>query len=101
MSQMLDVIKKASLGAVDAGQPVALLFGEVVSVSPLEVLVDERFRLPAESLLVPESLHRKELTVAGQTVAIRDGLAAGERLLLLRVQGGGQFVALDRVRGTL
>ncbi len=94
---MLDVIKKASLGAVDAGQPVAVLFGTVVSVDPLEVSVDERFRLPEELLLVPEGMRRQELSLAGQTLVIREGLYAGDRLLLLRLQGGGQFVVLDRM----
>ncbi|MEK8131245.1 DUF2577 domain-containing protein [Paenibacillus filicis] len=97
VSRMLDVIKKASLGAVDAGQPLAVLFGTVVSVRPLEVSVDERFLLPEELLLVPESMRRQELTLSGQKVVIRDGLYAGDRLLLLRIQGGGQFIVLDRV----
>lgn len=83
---MLDVIKKAGVGAVEAGQPVQIQFGQVVSLEPLAVKVDQRLTLPAGALIVPESL-------------VLRTLAVGDRLILLRMQGGQRYVALDRMVG--
>jgi hypothetical protein len=105
-------MKQAGAGAVEAGNPVAVLFGEVESVKPLAVRVDQRFTLPAAFLVVPESLtpqeinagHRHDLTGGGTTdealtapLVVRRGLEVGDRVLLLRIQGGQQYVVLDRV----
>ncbi|RJE84271.1 DUF2577 domain-containing protein [Paenibacillus sp. 1011MAR3C5] len=80
---MLELIKKAGAGAVEASNPVNILYGEIVSVHPLSVRVDQRFTLPAGFLILTESL------------ALR-GLEQGDRVLLLRMQGGQRYVVLDR-----
>lgn len=49
---MLDIIKKAGVGAVEASSPVSLLFGEVLSRAPLRIQVDQRFTLPASAIAV-------------------------------------------------
>jgi hypothetical protein len=81
---MLDVIKKAGIGAVEAGQPVQIQYGQVASLQPLGVKVDQRFTLPASALVVSETLALRELAV-------------GDRLILLRMQGGQRYLALDRM----
>ena len=122
---MIDVIKKAGLGAVEAGNPVAVIFGTVTKASPLEVNVDQRFTLTEDFLIIPESLTHFEVdlqhthqyddeTGSGsstkttqpaepdtpQNVAIRKGLEVGDKVILLRAQGGQRFVVLDRVVST-
>jgi hypothetical protein len=119
LSDLLDLIKRAARDAVAAAGPVQVHVGSVVSADPLSVQVDQRFTLTAEFLLVPEQLIHYEVelrhthgyldvsesgTGPGQTeealptpVVIRRGLAVGDKLLLLRVQGGQQYVILDRV----
>lgn len=81
---MLDIIKQAGAGAVEAGSPVHLLFGEVVSANPLSVRVDQRFTLPWEFLILPESL-------------LLRGVEQGDKVILLRMQGGQRYLVLDRV----
>ncbi|MDR9857819.1 DUF2577 domain-containing protein [Paenibacillus sp. VCA1] len=120
MADLLSTVKKAAMDAMAAGNPAAVMFGEVINTDPLEVNVDQRFTLPADFLLVPESLIHYEIdlhhsheytddsgsgTSTKQTkpalpekpIVIRRGLEAGDKLLLLRVQGGQQYVILDRV----
>nr|WP_205127037.1 DUF2577 domain-containing protein [Paenibacillus ginsengarvi] len=108
---MLEAVKKAAVGAVDASQPVAVMTGTVTAVDPLEVDVDQRLKLPAAFLLVPESLigyevdlnhtHSYSEGTTGEAltepVVIRRGLEVGDAVLLLRVQGGQRFVVLDRM----
>jgi hypothetical protein len=120
IERLLGVMKQAGTGAVEAGNPVAVLYGEVEKESPLAVRVDQRFTLTSEFLVVPESLlehkldlqHSHTYTDAGGSgtsirvtetafaespAIIRRGLEMGDKLLLLRMQGGQRYVVLDRV----
>lgn len=108
---LLGLIKQAGVGAVDASNPVAILYGNVTKVDPLEVYVHQRLTLTEDFLVVTESLTRYEVdlrhahsTSEGATsealtgkIVIREGLKVGNKVLLVRVQGGQQFVVLDKV----
>ncbi|MBW7458397.1 DUF2577 domain-containing protein [Paenibacillus sepulcri] len=99
MGSLLDVIKSAAGHAVEAGSPVNILYGNVVHASPLEVNVDQRFTLTADFLVLAENVQPYELMIGSTNYVIRPGLAAGDRVLMLRVQGGNRFVILDKVVG--
>lgn len=108
---MLNAIRQAALTAMKTAAPVAILLGTVTKIDPLEVNIDQRFTIDADFLLVPESLTRLELNLehvhsapGGSTgasltepVVIRPGLAPGDRVALLRVQGGQRYFILDKV----
>jgi hypothetical protein len=95
---LLDSIKKAGAAAHAAGNPMAVMIGKVTKINPLEVNVDQRFTLTEDFLIVPESLTRFEAVLASsEKLLIRSGLEAGDAVLMLRVQGGQQFVMLDKV----
>jgi len=95
--RLVELVKQIGVGAVDAGQPVAVLYGEVTKINPLEVVVEQRLTLSEDFLLVPESLTRYVQTVGGTTIEIRQGLVAGDSVALLRAQGGQRFLILDKV----
>ncbi len=120
MAGLLSTIKQASTAAMAASNPAAVLFGSVTGEAPLQIQVDQRFTLPAEFLIVPETLmhyevqlrhtHRyvddstsgsstktTESALPEEPLVIRRGLEIGDKVLLLRVQGGQQYVILDRV----
>ncbi len=108
---MINSIKQAAMDAVLASNPVNVCFGEVLNDSPLEVSVDQRFTLTADFLIVPERLTAYEVDLRHahsysqgttgdaltQPVIIRRGLEKGDKLILLRMQGGQQYVILDRL----
>lgn len=108
---LLNLIKRAAAEAVDASNPVQVLYGEVIAADPLAVQVDQRFILTTEFLVVPEGLapytvdlrhsHGYDGSTTGSALAdpvvIRRGLEAGDKVILLRTQGGQQYVILDRV----
>lgn len=108
---MLNAIRQAALTAMETAAPVAVMLGTVTKNDPLEVNVDQRFTIDADFLLVPESLTRLELDLhhthaasGGSTgaaltepVVIRPGLVTGDRVALLRVQGGQKYLILDKV----
>lgn len=115
MSSLLELIKTAGVDAVGASNPVNVMFGEVISINSLSVKVDQRFTLTADFLLVPESIMRLEIDLKHvhsytdngsvrstsealtEKIVIRPGLNVGDKVLLLRVQGGQKFVILDKV----
>ena len=120
---MLEAIKQAAAAAIEAGAPMAIMFGEVTRIDPLEVTVDQRFAIDADFLIVPENLTRYEIdlrhdqayadsgesgTAAKMTepalpeepIVIRKGLEAGDRLILLRMQGGQKYLIFDKVVGS-
>lgn len=107
---MIEIIKQASLGAIGAENPVNILFGEVLSIDNFQIKIDQKLILSKEFFIIPESLTRyeKDLTHCHSIgdvstdkglfkLVIREGLKAGDKVLLLRVQGGQQYVILDKV----
>lgn len=119
-SRLVNLIKQAGAGAVAADNPLAVYVGSVSAINPLAVTVDQRFTLPEDFLIIPESLTHYEISMrhnhsytdssdSGSTtrmtepalpeepLIIRRGLEIGDKLIMLRVQGGQQYVVLDRV----
>lgn len=98
--RMIDIIKTAAQQGIESGNPVNVLEGTITKSNPLEVFVEQRFTLTADFLMVTESLQELNITIAGQSYCIRQGLQNGDTVLMLRKQGGQQYVVLDRVMET-
>ncbi|HIS78438.1 MAG TPA: DUF2577 domain-containing protein [Candidatus Caccousia stercoris] len=81
----VELVKRAAVEAVQAKKPLELRFGSVSGVSPLSVKVEEKLALTSEFLIVPQRL---------------SDLEAGDFVALLRMQGGGRYLVLDRLGGT-
>jgi len=99
---LLETIKEAAIEAVKASNPCAILFGKVISTTPLKLNVEQRLTLD-ESHLILTSLVKDfevDMTVDGvrKPYQVHLGLAAGESVILMRVQGGQKYIVLDRVR---
>lgn len=69
MSNLVQLIKQASMEANEAAGPMAVSLGRVVSEKPLKVQLDQKIVLDEDFLLVPESLtdHPVEMVVDHQT----------------------------------
>ena len=111
MPDIVGIVKKAAIEAVEASKPVNLLFGTVTSVAPLTIQVDQKTILTAAMLVLCESVvdHWEDVTVsfAGENnikvtgrkkVKIHGGLKPGETVLLARMQGGKKFAVIDRIK---
>ncbi|NQX48626.1 DUF2577 domain-containing protein [Paenibacillus tritici] len=94
---MLDIIKQASLGAVSNTNPVAFSYGTVILAQPLQIQVEQRFILSGPALVVLESVMESSAVVEGREILLRRGLEAGDRVLLVRMQGGQSYIVLDRL----
>lgn len=108
---LANVIKQISNNTTGAGYPVAVMLGTVSQVDPLEILVDQRFKIDEDFLIVTERVTKQEIDLKHkhdtngeptqdaltEKIVIREGLKPGDGVVLLRVQGGQQFVVLDKV----
>lgn len=84
MNTFLGNIKRAAVEAVEAKKPMAVIFGKVTSAAPLKVQVDQKLELSGSQLVT--------------TSAVRgyNALKKGEKVILLRADGGQKFIVLDR-----
>lgn len=105
---LVETMKKIAKQTNEAGAPVAIMFGTVTRVSPLTVRVDNRFDIAEEALIVmkdfktgfnPTHYHTSNAgnTDTGANSEYYYGLKTGEKVVLLRNQGGQQFLILGRV----
>ena len=85
-----------------AMKPTELAFGTVVSVGPLSILVDNTAEpKPEAGLILTDSVVARSAQVqggSGGTAVINPGLAAGDRVIMLRVQRGQRYIVLSKVQ---
>ena len=120
---LLEIIKQAGIEAMEASKPVKVMFGEVKSVKPLMIMVEQKLPLTEEFLILTYAVkdHWRDMTVdhltenasggsgdsayashnhgykGRKTFLIHNDLEVGEHVLLLSMQGGQKFIVIDRV----
>lgn len=110
---LLKVMKKVSSDAEEANQPCTWMFGEVASVNPIRIVVDQKLQLGKNQLIIPEHLtnHSVAVTLNWETeveqehshriikpksLMVMSGLKVGESVILLRQRGGQQYLVVGR-----
>ena len=100
-SGLIDIIKRASMDAMDNAQMCDLRYGTVVNTSPLKVQVTNVFTIPSSLLILPKHLtdYDVKMIINGeeQTVTVFNALKIGDKVALLRKQGGQSYFILDRI----
>ena len=86
---LIDVMKRAALDVNSNMKPTDLRYGTVVSISPLKVRITNNVTIPSSMLIVP-----KRLTKNAQNGV---PLAVGDKVALLRQQGGQYYFILDQI----
>ena len=82
MNDLVFLIKRAALDAVEAEKPVMISFGTAeINNNQLFVVVEQRMRLFGEMLIIPKGLE----------------IENNDSVVLLREQGGQRFVVLGVV----
>ncbi|MDR0925225.1 MAG: DUF2577 domain-containing protein [Hungatella sp.] len=121
--QFVKTMKKAAVEAVEATKPVYIYFGEVISVSPLKISVDQKMILGESLLILSRNVKdfKTTITVNWSTenksggsgdssfashnhgitgkkeITVHNGLVVGDAVLLFRKQGGQKFIVFDKV----
>ena len=81
-NDLIVLIKKAAKEAVTASKPAEIRYGIVTSIKPIEVLIDQKLNLNDDLIVKTE---------------IIKSLKKGDKIALLRNQGGQEYLILDKV----
>lgn len=119
MSELVKAFQGLATNAMSASMPAEVCFGTVVSEAPIAVAVDQKMTVGAAQLVLARALtdHLVDLEVEWETEGASEGeahtheirkekqvkvmgaLKNGQRVLLLRMQGGQKYVVVDRLGG--
>lgn len=91
--KLVRLIKQGARHAIPENTLTDLVPGEVVKKEPLTILVENRFQIDEDFLIL--SPFCREFKDKNGTI-IFDKLKEGDKVLLLRVSNGQQFYVLDR-----
>lgn len=123
--KFVETVKSIALSAVRATKPMEVIYGTVKQINPLKVELNQKLILEEDDLILTDNVtdfeteittlewftenkgggsgdaafesHKHELK-GKKKIIVHNSLKAGEKVILLRVQGGQQFVVLNRTR---
>ena len=100
-TDLLNIVKKAALDAINASQPSDFCFGKVTSVKPLKILVEQKMTLGAAQLVLTRNVtdFKTKVTVDSERkeMTIHNALQVGDEVILLKKKGGQKYLVLDRL----
>lgn len=105
MANAVEIVKRAAVEAVEAGKPVQVTIGTVLSTSPLKIQSEQKAIYTSKMLILTRNVTDFEVDMTVNDTALRrntfkvhNALRNGEKVLLLRVQQGKKFVVIDRMK---
>lgn len=113
-AELVKTIKRAAIDAQSATAPVQICFGKVINTSPLQILIDQKLTLGEMQLILTRnvtnygaiaSISWKTETADGhmhevkgkKNITINNGLNTGDKVVLMRQQGGQKYIVWDKV----
>ncbi|WP_438351705.1 DUF2577 domain-containing protein [Paenibacillus sp. FA6] len=101
MDDIVRAIKRAATEAVAAADPMAIRYGQVTSVIPLKILVEQKLTLTSVHLILTHNVvdYDVNMTADGggtSKVTVHNGLEIGDGVILVRTQGGQKYIVLDK-----
>jgi len=101
MEDILKEIQKLVLGVLNAQKLATVIYGNVISVGPLEVQIDQKLTLKEKQLKLTRAVmdYEVEMSVNGgakQKSKVYNGLIAGDKVTMIRVHGGQQYLIIDK-----
>lgn len=82
-NSMVDVMKKVAVDAMEANSPVNIMFATIDKLSPIEITIEQRLQISSAFIVLTETANTN--------------IAAGDKVLVLRQQGGQKYIIIDKV----
>lgn len=102
MSNLIEIIKKISLGAIDSSMPSDVLYGIVTKENPIEITIEQKMVLTKEFLILTKNVVDYTVSITdGNTekeITIHNSLKLGEKAILIRKKGGQDYIVIDRTQ---
>lgn len=112
VTQLVQGFKKLAVDAVNSENPCEVFFGTVKSENPLEIMVDQKLTLTEKQLILTRNVTDFETqiriewkadeiqfapyNIKNKSITIHNALKTGERVVMLRLWGGQQYLVLDK-----
>jgi len=102
LANMIEIIKKAAMDAVQNSNPTSVVYGKVVSVSPLKIQVSAKLILTESQLVLTRNVTDYQMTIepntisTGTTFTVKNGLKTGENVVMIRQAGGQKYIVIDK-----
>jgi hypothetical protein len=101
MTDFIKLMKKTAVEAVNASKPANMVFGKVISVSPLKIKVDQKLILTSAQLVLSRSVTDYRLSVTKNTeqewITVHNALQKDEDVILMQLSGGQKYIVIDRI----
>jgi len=101
-NKIIEIMQK--VGATQLSETTDLLYGEVISTSPLSLKIDNRFIITENFIILSALCKEKTITITHDTsgaevVILWRGIIVGDKLRLIRLGRGQKFYAIEREGG--
>ena len=101
MADLIDVIHSINQESMAGQKPADIAYGTVTCTSPLSIQLQTTMQpIPEKALVLTSSVIAKTVPVMGGqggTVTINEGLAVGDKVVMLRVSRGQRYIVLSKV----
>lgn len=124
MSALYDAIKNVSCQYYSAINPASVLFGLVIEETPLKIELDQKLILTERFLTLAQHMsdYEMEFEIYGQSInaqgtcseggsasvvgqwessgkiKVKNSLKNGDKVVLARMEGGEQYIVIDRIK---
>ncbi|WP_186422806.1 DUF2577 domain-containing protein [Lacrimispora celerecrescens] len=97
--EWIENIKRIVIQAIEAGDPCDVIPGTVIKENLMEIQIDQKTILSNSQVILPKQFtdHAEVMNIPGigeVSVTIKNGLKAGQKVLLLQKRGGQQYVVI-------
>ncbi len=122
-TDLIMLIRRQAIGAVNASNPTAIVYGKVISITPLKIQVDQKMTLTKEFLILTRNVkdHKVFMTVDHATeyksggsgdssfeshnhaytgkksFTVHNGLVVGDEVIMIQMQGGQKYIVMDKL----
>lgn len=101
MPNLVELIKTAAKEANEAGSPCTFVYGMVTASNPVSIQIDgdSKLTLGREFMVIPRQFTDHEVEIRDgnrRRIKIYNALKAGEKVVLIRQQGGQKYLVAGR-----
>ena len=101
MTDFLKLVKKTAVEAVNASKPANMVFGKVISISPMKIKIDQKLILTSAQVVLSRNVtdYRLSVTLNGddETMMVHNALKVDEEVILMQLSGGQKYIVIDRI----
>lgn len=116
MTSFMKQIQQISSDTMASKQPADFYFGTVISDSPLQIRLTQKLILSGNQLVLTRNVtdhqvkvsisgwetetkngHQHGIEIASQVLTVHNALQAGEKVVVIKEQGGQRYLVVDRV----